>query len=145
MRCQHVITWEEYRVTAVSPAYNLLLSVRQRRLRYLGHLLRLPLDSVVCRTIIAMAGGGNRYPEGSLFMDCQGLRCTIGPTGSIMNMMMMTQHSNSHVHEAWEIIFLIGYVISSVVNMTSEKYNVSDVSIFLKSKMKKYWVRNRLM
>ena len=73
-RCLYAITGEEYRVTAVSPAYNLLLSVRQRRLRYLGHLLRLPHDSVVRRTliVIAMAGGGNRYPEGSLFMDCQG-------------------------------------------------------------------------
>ena len=70
-RC--LITGEEYRVTAVSPAYNLLLYVRQRRLRYLGHLLRLPHDSVVRRTLIAMADGGNRYPEGSLFMDCQGL------------------------------------------------------------------------
>ena len=71
-RCLHVVTGEEYRVTAVSPAYNLLLSVRQRRLRYLGHLLRLPHDSVVRRTLLAMAGGGNRYPEGSLFTDCQG-------------------------------------------------------------------------
>ena len=71
-RCLHIITGEEYRVTAVSPAYNLLLSVRQRRLRYLGHLLRLPHDSVVRRTLVAMAGGGNRYPEGSLFVDCQG-------------------------------------------------------------------------
>ena len=70
-RCLHVITGEEYRVTAVSPAYNLLLYVRQRRLRYLGHLLRIPHDSVVRRTLIAMAGGGNRYPEESLFMDCQ--------------------------------------------------------------------------
>ena len=71
-RCLHIITGEEYRVTAVSPANNLLLSVRQRRLRYLGHLLRLPHDSVVRRTLIAMADGGNRYPEGSLFVDCQG-------------------------------------------------------------------------
>ena len=70
-RCLHVVTGEEYRVTAVSPAYNLLLSVRQRRLRYLGHLLRLPHDSVVRRTLIAMAGGGNGYQEGSLFMYCQ--------------------------------------------------------------------------
>ena len=71
-RCLHIITGEEYRVTDVSPAYNLLLSVRQRHLRYLGHLLRLPHDSVVRRTRIAMADGGNRYPEGSLFVDCQG-------------------------------------------------------------------------
>ena len=72
--CLHVITGEEYRDTAISPAYNLLLAVRQRRLRYLGHLLRLPHDSVVRRTLIAMTDGDNpnRYPEGSIFMDCQG-------------------------------------------------------------------------
>ena len=57
---------------------------------------------------------------------------------------IVTQHSNSHVHEALEIRFFTGYVISSVVNMTSEKYNVSEVSIFLRSKMKKHWVRNGL-
>ena len=57
---------------------------------------------------------------------------------------IVTQRSNSHVHEVLEIIFFIGYVISSVVNMTSEKYNVSEASIFLKSKMKKHWVRNGL-
>ena len=69
-----MITGEEYRDTAISPAYNLLLAVRQRRLRYLGHLLRLPRDSVVRRTLIAMTDGDNpkRYPEGSIFMDCQG-------------------------------------------------------------------------
>ena len=63
---------EEYRVTAVYPAYTLLLYVRQPRLRYLGHLLRLPHDSVVRRTLIAVADEGNRYREGSLSMDCQG-------------------------------------------------------------------------
>ena len=42
---------------------------------------------------------------------------------------IVAQHSNSHVHEALEIIFFTGYVISSVVNMTSEKYNVSELSI----------------
>ena len=55
----------------ISPAY-LLLAVRQRHLRYLGHLLRLPHDSVVRRTLMAMTGGGNHYTEWSLFMDCQG-------------------------------------------------------------------------
>ena len=57
---------------------------------------------------------------------------------------IVTQHSNSHVHEALEIIFFTGYVISSVVNMTPEKYNVSEVYIFLRSRMKKHWVRNGL-
>ena len=54
------------------------------------------------------------------------------------------QHSNSHVHEDLEIIFFTGYVMSSVVNMTSEKYNVSELSIFLRSEMKKHWMRNGL-
>ena len=69
-RCLHVITGEEYSDTAISPAYNLLLAVWQRRLRYLGHLLRLPRDSV----LIAMTDGDNPncYPEGSIFMGCQG-------------------------------------------------------------------------
>ena len=57
---------------------------------------------------------------------------------------IVTQQSNSHVHEALEIIFFTGYVISSVVNMTPEKYKVSELSIFLRSKMKKHWVRNGL-
>ena len=41
-RCLHVITGEDYRTTATVPAYNLVLAVRKRRLRYLGHVLRLP-------------------------------------------------------------------------------------------------------
>ena len=53
-------------------------------------------------------------------------------------------HRYSTLHEALEIIFFTGYVISSVVNMTSEKFNVSEVSIFLRSKMKKHWMRNGL-
>ena len=61
--------WED---TAISPVYNLLLGVRQQRLRYLGHMLCLPRYSVVRRTLMAMTGGDNRYPEGNLFMDCQG-------------------------------------------------------------------------
>ena len=48
---------------------DLMMAIRQRRLRYLGHL---PPDSVVRRTLMAMPGGGNRYPEESLFVDCQG-------------------------------------------------------------------------
>ena len=57
---------------------------------------------------------------------------------------LLLKQSNSHVHEALEIIFFTGYVISSVVNITPEKYNVSELSIFLRSKMKKHWVRNGL-
>ena len=55
-RCLYVrvITGEEYRDTGISRAHNMLLVVQQRRLRYLRHLLRLPRDSVVRRTLLAL-------------------------------------------------------------------------------------------
>ena len=53
-RCLHVITGEEDCDTAISRAYNMLLAVQHRRLRYLWHLLRLPRVSVVRRTLLAM-------------------------------------------------------------------------------------------
>ena len=40
--CLHVITGEDYRATATTPVYDLVLAVRKRRMRYLGHVLRLP-------------------------------------------------------------------------------------------------------
>ena len=54
------------------------------------------------------------------------------------------QHSNSHVHEDLKFKFSIVRVISTVVNMTSEKYNVLEVSIFVQSKINRHWVRNGL-
>ena len=47
--CLHVITGDDYRVTATAPACDLVLAVRKRRLRYLGHVLRLPADRMVRR------------------------------------------------------------------------------------------------
>ena len=58
-RCLHIITGQDYRVTATAPEYDLLLAIRQRRLRYLGHILRKPESRVVRRALVA------------LFMDCQ--------------------------------------------------------------------------
>ena len=71
-RCLHVITGEEYRVTATEPAYNLVLAVRKRRLRYLGHVLRMPADRMVRRSLMALVKGGTHYPAGSLLSDCVG-------------------------------------------------------------------------
>ena len=70
-RCLHIITGQDYRVTATAPEYDLLLAIRQRRLRYLGHILRMPESRVVWRALVALAKGGTVYPKGSLFMDCQ--------------------------------------------------------------------------
>ena len=41
------MTGEHYRETATAPAYDLVLAVRRRRLRYLGHVLRMPSDRMV--------------------------------------------------------------------------------------------------
>ena len=53
------------------PVYDLVLAVRMRRMRYLGHVLRLPPDRIVWRSLIALVKGGTYYPEGSLFSDCE--------------------------------------------------------------------------
>ena len=72
-RCLHVITGQDYRVTATAPEYDLLRAIRLRRLRYLGHILRMPESRVVRRALLALTEGGAVYPEGSLFMDCQAI------------------------------------------------------------------------
>ena len=70
-RCLHAITGEDYRTTATVPVYNMVLAVRKRRLRYLGHVLRLPAEIIVRRSLLALVKGGAQYPEGSLFSDCE--------------------------------------------------------------------------
>ena len=60
-RCLHVITGKDYRATATSPVYDLVLAVRKRRMRYLGHVLRLPPDRIVRRSLIALVKGGTYY------------------------------------------------------------------------------------
>ena len=68
--CLHIITGQDYRVTATAPEYDLLHAIRQHRLRYLGHILRMPESRVVRRALVALAKGGTVYHKGSLFMDC---------------------------------------------------------------------------
>ena len=72
-RCLHVITDQDYWVTATTPYPDQLLAIRQRRLRYLGHILRMPESRVVRRALVALANGSTVYPRGSLFMDCQAM------------------------------------------------------------------------
>ena len=70
-RCLHVITSQDYRHMATAPVFDLLRAIRQRRLRYLGHILRMPESRVVRRALMALTGSGTHYQEGSLLMDCQ--------------------------------------------------------------------------
>ena len=72
-RCLHITTGQDYRVTATAPEYDLLRALRQRRLRYLGHILRMPESRVGRRGLVALAQGGTVYPKGSLFMDCHAI------------------------------------------------------------------------
>ena len=48
---------------------NLLLLILCRRMRYLGHLLRMPPERLVRRSLLAYIDGGRNIPEGSLLMD----------------------------------------------------------------------------
>ena len=72
-QCLHVLTGEQYRETAIAPAYDLVLAVRRRRLRYLGHVLRMPAERMVRRALLALVSDSVMYPTGSLFSDCQGV------------------------------------------------------------------------
>ena len=72
-RCLHVMTGEHYRETATAPAYDLVLAVRRRRLRYLGHVLRMPADRMVRCALMALVIDVSHYPTDSLFSDCQGI------------------------------------------------------------------------
>ena len=64
------MTREHYRETATAPAYDLVLAVRRRRLRYLGHVLRLPADRMVRCALLALVIDASHYLTGS---DCQGI------------------------------------------------------------------------
>ena len=72
-RCLRVMTGEHYRETATAPAYDLVLAVHRRRLRYLGHVLRMPADRMVLCALMALVSDSVIFPTGSLFSDCQGV------------------------------------------------------------------------
>jgi hypothetical protein len=69
-RCLHLITGRSYRSEAVSPTFNLVKAVRQRRMRWLGHILRMPDERLLSQAVRAIASDGPPYPTGSILMDC---------------------------------------------------------------------------
>ena len=71
-RCLHVITKKDYRDTATNPDHDLVLSIRQRRMRFLGHILRMDTSRLLRRTLVAYVEGGDSLPTGSLLQDCGG-------------------------------------------------------------------------
>jgi len=54
-RCIHVITGDTYANTARNPPFDLVLTIRRRRLRFLGHVLRMKKNRLVRRTFEAMS------------------------------------------------------------------------------------------
>ena len=56
---------------ATNPPFNLLLAIRKRRLRFLGHILRMDKNRLLRRTLIAYINGGLSVPAGSLLEDCR--------------------------------------------------------------------------
>ncbi|KAI8520998.1 28S ribosomal protein S24, mitochondrial [Branchiostoma belcheri] len=50
-RCLQVITKKHFRDTATNPDYNLMLTIRRRRLRYLGHILRMDPSRLFLRVL----------------------------------------------------------------------------------------------
>ena len=69
-RCLHVITRKTYRETATMPDVNILLLIRQRRMRFLGHILRMHPGRLLRRTLVAYCHNGELIPPGSLLEDC---------------------------------------------------------------------------
>ena len=53
-RCLSVITKGDVHELARDPPFHLVLTIRKRRLRYLGHILRMEQDRLVKRTLIAL-------------------------------------------------------------------------------------------
>ena len=69
-RCLHQITGRSYRQEATEPSFKLIRALRQRRMRWLGHILRMPTDRLLHQTVLGIAQDGPPYPAGSLLMDC---------------------------------------------------------------------------
>jgi len=69
-RCLHNITFRPYREEAVDPSFDLVSAIKLRRLRWLGHILRMPDDRLLRKVVCSLASSGPPYPDGSIFMDC---------------------------------------------------------------------------
>ena len=67
--CMHSITGQEYMESAINPRNNLMLTIRKRRLRYLGHILRMDENRLVRRTLAVYVNACSAVPEGSLLQD----------------------------------------------------------------------------
>ena len=82
-RCLQVMTGDHHRETATAPPYDLVLLVLYigvtcsiycvRPMRYIGHVLRMPVDRKVRCTLMELVSDSMQCPTNSLFSDCQGV------------------------------------------------------------------------
>ena len=82
-RCLHIITGQDYRVTATAPEYDLFLSIHQRRLHYLSHILRLPESRVVRRALVALAEAAPSTLRAAYGLPCNGDGPASGTTTAV--------------------------------------------------------------
>ena len=70
-RCLSLVLKSGIHEPASDPPFYLILTIRKRRLRYLGHVLRMDSERLVLKTLMAFTRGGTIHPPGSLFMDVE--------------------------------------------------------------------------
>ena len=56
---------------AISPPYDLIMTIRRRCFRYLGHVLRMGSERLVLKTFMTFTKEETEYPPGSLIMDVE--------------------------------------------------------------------------
>ena len=65
-KCLSIIIGKSIREERVHPSVDLVLLLRVRRLRWLGHILRMDSDRMLKQALLSLQ---QPYPEGSLLMD----------------------------------------------------------------------------
>ena len=65
-RCLSIITGEDYRETAARPEFDLVATVKRRRLQFAGHIFRMDSDRLLRRTFIAYLKSWTTRPAGTL-------------------------------------------------------------------------------
>ena len=66
-RCLSLVLKRDIHELASDPPFNLILTIRKRRLRYLGHVLRMDSERLVVKILTAFTRGVIMHPSGSLF------------------------------------------------------------------------------
>ncbi len=95
-KCLVAITGWEYREEATEPTFDLVATLRARRLRWLGHILRMPDHRLVRRVALRQGtpATNSEYPAGTLFMDAP----THSSVDELVKMARDREGWRKHVH-----------------------------------------------